>query len=52
MTISQIEKILQGRFAAESDRQYWEKRLAEEKQKEKSAKENEKCFRKNRVYDR
>ena len=31
--IKQIEKILQGRFAAEEDRQYWERRLAEEQQK-------------------
>lgn len=52
MTIKQIETILQGRFSDEADRLYWEKRLAELKRKEETAKENAEYFRKMRRYDR
>lgn len=52
MTIAQIEKILEGRFVMAADKLYWEKRLTELKQKEKTAKENERYFRKMKRYDR
>ena len=52
MTIQQIETILQGNFSSAADREYWEKRLAELKQKEKTASENAEYFRKMRRYDR
>lgn len=52
MTIEQIEKILQGRFVVAADKQYWEKRLEELKQKEQAARENEIHLRKMRKYDR
>lgn len=52
MTIQQIEKILNGRFIMAADKQYWEKRLAELRQKEKTAKENAEYFRKMKRYDR
>lgn len=52
MTVEQIEKILQGRFVVAADKQYWEKRLEELKQKEQTARENEIYLRKARKYDR
>ena len=52
MTIQQIETILQGKFAVAADREYWEKRLEEMRQKEKTAKENAEYFRKMKRYDR
>ena len=52
MTIKQIENVLKGKFIMAEDKQYWENRLAELKQKEQTAKENEKYFRKMKVYDR
>jgi len=52
MTVKQVEEILKGRFSSEEDRAYWEKKLAELKTKEATAKENEKYFRQMRRYDR
>ena len=52
MTIKQIENILQGKFVMAADKQYWEHRLAELKQKEKTAAENAVYFRKMKAYDR
>lgn len=53
MTVKQIEEILKvSKFTDEADREYWVDRLAELKIKEAAAKENEKYFAKNRVYDR
>jgi len=52
MTIKQVEKILEGRFSDEKDREYWERRLEELKVKEATIAENEKYFRKMRKYDR
>lgn len=52
MTIAQIDEILTGRFESEADRNYWVEKRAEILRKMKNAEENEKYFRKNRVYDR
>ena len=52
MTIDQIEEVLKGKFSSDEDRKYWENRLRELKQMEKTARENEKYFRKMKRYDR
>lgn len=54
MTAEKIRLLLESntKWDSEEDRLYWVRRLAELEQKERTAKENEKYFRKNRVYDR
>ena len=52
MTVKQVEQILEGRFADEADRQYWEEKLAELKAKEARAQENAEYFKTMAVYDR
>ena len=52
MTADQIRGILAERFADESDRKYWEEKLAELEAKEAAAKENARYFKKMRAYDR
>lgn len=52
MTAEQVRGILAERFTDESDRKYWEEKLAELEAKEDAAKENSRYFRKMRVYDR
>ena len=43
---------LTGNFADPADKEYWESKLAELERKEANAKENERYFRANKVYDR
>ena len=50
--IKNVEKILEGTFADESDRKYWEDKLAELRVRQMIDRENQKYFHKNRVYDR
>lgn len=52
MTAEAIREILKGRFESESDRKYWENKLAEMERKERNAKENEKYFREMAKYNR
>lgn len=52
MTIAQVKNILTGNFADPADREYWESKLAELERKEANAKENERYFRANKVYDK
>ena len=52
MTSEQVTAILQGTFADEADRRYWEMKLAELKRKEATAAQNEQYVRKMAVYDR
>lgn len=52
MTTSEIKNILSGNFSDKSDREYWEKKLAEAERKERNAKENETYLRKMSKYDR
>lgn len=52
MTIAQVKNILTGNFADPADREYWESKLEELERKEASAKENERYFRINKVYER
>ena len=52
MKVKEIEKILEGTFEDENDRRYWEMKLAEEKQKERTAANNEIYFRKMAKYNR
>lgn len=52
MSIKDIEKILQGTFESLDDRAYWEEKLQQARQKEKTAAENEKFYNKMIVYDR
>ena len=50
--IAKVEEILEGKFADENDRKFWEDRLAELRVRQMTALENERYFRKNRKYDR
>lgn len=50
--IAKVEEILEGKFADENDRKFWEDRLAELRVRQMTARENERYFRKNRKYDR
>ena len=52
MTVKQVEQILEGRFADEADRKYWEDKLTELKLKEARAQENAEYFETMKVYDR
>ena len=52
MTVKQVREILNGRFADESDRKYWEAKLAELEAKEARAVENQQYFTEMAVYDR
>lgn len=52
MTKTEVLKILSGRFADPKDKKYWEDVLKEIERKERTAKENEKYYRKMSKYDR
>lgn len=52
MTISEVREILTGTFCDEADRQYWLEKLHEMEQKEKTAAENARYYRKMKKYDR
>ena len=52
MTLAQVDEILNGTFADENDRAYWEDKRAEIIRKEHNATENDIYFRENRKYAR
>ena len=52
MTINEVREILTGTFYDEADRQYWVDKLHEMEQKEKTAAENARYYRKMKKYDR
>lgn len=52
MTVNQIKEILKGKFENESDRLYWIEKLEILEAKEATAKNNEKYFEENIVYNR
>ena len=52
MTINEVREILNGTFADENDRKYWETKLKEMIAKAETAEENERYFKELAVYNR
>lgn len=52
MTIQEVKEILKGNFADPKDREYWQRKLKELEQKERTAKDNEEYYRKMARYNR
>lgn len=52
MTIEEVKAILKSNFENESDREYWQEKLEELEEKQRTAKENQKYYSEMIKYER